>query len=166
MTEPILEQRALEYARLSNISLDLKTPLGHGTDGSVWKTSRDSAVKSLNLKKLYDTELECYQRLKASAITKIRNCSVPRLLGSSDSLMVIELTIVTPPFILDFAKSYIDKRSDYPEDSRAQWESDGVELFGSDWKEVRLIMAALQRYGIYYYDAKPQNIQLSASQRS
>ena len=156
----------MEYARLSGISLDLKTPLGHGTDGSVWRTSRDSAIKALNRKKLYDTELECYQRFKASAITKIRNCSVPRLLGNNDSLMVIELTIVTPPFILDFAKSYIDQRSDYPEDSFNQWERDGIELFGSDWKEVRIIIAALERHGIYYYDAKPQNIQLSSSPRT
>jgi hypothetical protein len=32
MNDPSLLERAIECARLSSIALDLKTPLGHGTD--------------------------------------------------------------------------------------------------------------------------------------
>lgn len=30
--------------------------------------------------------------------------------------------------------------------------------FGPRWPEVRTVVATLKRYGIYYYDAKPANI--------
>lgn len=140
------------------MSLDLQSPLGHGTDGSVWRTSHHSAVKALVLEKLFITELECYQRFKAQGITKIRGFSVPMLLGASAALLVIEMKIVTPPYILDFAKAHLDQPAEFSQETWEDWHEQGHELFEGNWKEVKLLLAELKQFGIYYYDAKPQNI--------
>ena len=47
MIDPDLINRATEYAKLSGIRLDLNSPLGHGTDGAVWKSSRQTAPATI-----------------------------------------------------------------------------------------------------------------------
>jgi hypothetical protein len=54
------DDRAKKYA--DNRCLQLATKLGEGTDGSVWKTSNNYAIKAFHREKLYFRELECYQR--------------------------------------------------------------------------------------------------------
>jgi len=38
------------------------------------------------------------------------------------------------------------------------WENQRRELFEDRWPQVRLLVSALRRIGIYYMDAKPGNI--------
>jgi hypothetical protein len=40
----------------------------------------------------------------------------------------------------------------------AEWRESMQELFEHQWPEVLLLLAALERYGIFYLDAKPGNI--------
>jgi hypothetical protein len=48
---PLLERAEL-YAQSKGIEILSKERLGHGSDGSVWKTTRPSAVKALYLEEV------------------------------------------------------------------------------------------------------------------
>ena len=82
---------------------------------------------------------------------------VPLLKDYSNSLLVIEMSIVSPPCILDFGKAYVDSVPEYSVEALA--EEMERELFPEEqWKRVRLVRAALLRYGIHYFDARPSNV--------
>lgn len=157
----ILEAKALAYARQNSIRLNRKKLIGYGSDGTVWKSSRNTAVKALRHTEGYTKELECYKRLMAEGVTEIRGFSVPQLIGSDQELQVIEMKIVTPPYILDFAKVYFDTPPDFSAETWAYWNDERAEWFGAErWKKVELLLSALNWYGIYYVDPRPGNIML------
>jgi len=158
MSASILQERAVEYAKLCGIVLDLKSPLGHGTDGSVWASSRKTAVKALERGHNYEIELECYRRFRTARVSKIHGFSVPHLIGNHDALWIIEMRIVTPPFILDFAKAWLDEPPEFEEGGWEQWYDEGREKFEANWDDAYALLCALKKYGIHYYDAKPANI--------
>jgi hypothetical protein len=161
MIDPILKERATEYARLSQININLERRLGFGQDGAVWKSDRNTAVKSLLRLDNYRNELRCYQRFLQKNVTRIFRFSVPQLVKWNDSLQIIEMKIVTPPYILDFGKVWIDKRPDYSPETWQDYYAALEERFGDDTREVRKLVSALQvEYGIWYMDAKPGNIRL------
>ncbi len=72
--------------------------------------------------------------------------------------MIVEMRLVTPPYLLDFGKAYLDSAPEYPSDAMSEWEQQGAENFGARWNDVRAAIWALKQYGIYYFDAKPGNI--------
>ncbi|HVU87227.1 MAG TPA: hypothetical protein VHD36_07895 [Pirellulales bacterium] len=152
--------RAHHYAKSKRIELEEKGKLGHGTDGTVWATSRASALKLFEHCKGYDNELACYRRLGNAGIHEIRGLAVPRLVDFDDSIMAVEMTIVQPPYVLDFGKVYFDHPPPYWSDEplRQTMHAEGRELFGRRWPEVLRVLAALQALGIYYVDPKPANI--------
>lgn len=136
----------------------MKTPLGYGNDGCVWKSNRQSAVKAFERQENYRRESTCYQRLAERNVTSILGLAIPQLMGLNDSLMIVEMRLVTPPFLLDFGKAHLDLPPDFPPEVMVEWEESGRELFGSRWSDVEAILWALKQHGIYYYDAKPGNI--------
>jgi hypothetical protein len=152
------QARAAEYARKRLIEIDFEHPLGAGIDGRVWATMRKSAVKVFEREHNYRLELQSYQRLRDANVKTIRDFHVPQLIDNDDTLLVIEMTIVSPPFILDFGKVHFDRKPEFPAETLAEWRESMKELFENKWPEVRLLLAALERYGIYYLDAKPGNI--------
>jgi hypothetical protein len=160
MTNDELQQRAIVYAQLWGFTLELSTPLGHGQDGAVWRSSRNSAVKALERVENYRIEKECYQRFLAKQATSLEGFEIPKLIGVDDDLRVIEMRIVTPPFLLDFAKAWLDAPKEWPEGVLEDWESDRSEMFDGEprWSKVKELLAALESFGIYYYDVKPGNI--------
>lgn len=99
--------------------------LGHGTDGAVWQSTSNTAVKVLELLRNYNIELECYQRLESEGVNHLKGFAVPQLLGFNRELLVIEMRIVTPPFILDFAKAWLDVPPDFSPEVLEDWERDG-----------------------------------------
>ena len=57
------------------------------------------------------------------------------------------------------SKAYVDSPPDYTVEALAEAEQAERELFTDDqWKQVRLVRAALLRFGIHYFDARPSNI--------
>ena len=82
------------------------------------------------------------------------------LLDFDDHLLAIEMEIVRPPFLLDFGKVYLDRPPPYADDTQlmATAHAAGKELIGKRWSQVLRVLAALQRFGIYYVDPKPANI--------
>lgn len=146
--------------------LMLGEQLGSGVHGTVFVAESQtepgrSAVKVHERKAPYCRERDVYRRLKEYGISEVRGCHVPQLLRHTDKLMVIEMEVVTRPFVLDFAGAYLDKPPDYPEETLAQWRSEKEEQFGDHWAEVELILASLKRLGIYLADISPSNIAFS-----
>jgi hypothetical protein len=120
-----------------------------------------SAIKVHEREKAYCRERDVYLRLQYHGVTDIRGCHVPQLLRYDDELWVIEMEVVTRPFVLDFAGAYLDKRPDYSDEVLAEWRSEKQEQFGEHWSEVQLILASLERFGIYVVDVSPSNVSFS-----
>ncbi|MEM9354283.1 MAG: hypothetical protein AAGA92_14850 [Planctomycetota bacterium] len=157
-----LYNKAKAYCESKGRRLSEEAKLGAGTDGAVWKTGAGTAVKACERPKNYSLELECYQRLARERVTEIHGLAVPELEGYSDELLVIEMTIVQPPYLLDFGKVYLDTPPDYFDDAERldTWRAMWNELFGDDAPRVQTVLNALTRFGIYYVDPKPANIHL------
>ena len=140
----------------------LVSKLGYGNDGTVWRTNRQSAVKCFGRLDSFERERNCYQRLFNNDIETLVGFEVPRLLDYNNMRWIIHMTIVSPPCIIDFGKAYVDVAPDFSEEVLADAEDTERELFSDEeWKQVRLVRAALRNLGIYYYDARPSNIMFS-----
>ena len=156
---------ARQYAALRGIQVDLQNPLGAGTDGSVWPTNRKSAIKALELEKNYRQELRCYQRLFELKIFRLEGLALPRLLDYDDSLLVIEMTIVEPPYLLDFGKAYLDESSPYSNEELSRYLTELAAHFSqADLPRIKKILRLLRNYGIEYLDAKAKNIRLRSDE--
>lgn len=162
MMNPDLHARAQQYAELSKIALDWDRPLGHGTDGAVWKSTLDTAVKVLERERGYYNERDAYLRLREFGLTEqIDGFWVPQMIDCSDKLWTIEMDLITKsPYILDFAKVRIDRPPDFSEETLAYYDKQNQELFQHHWPDVRRLLASLESIGIYYLDPQLDNIKL------
>lgn len=132
--------------------------LGYGWDGLVVQTDHHTAMKGFRYEQLFQRERDVYLRLQQHDVTNIHGFSVPALIDYDDRLMVVEMGIVFPPFVLDFAGARLDSPPEFPADVLEEWEADKQEQFEDDWPEVRSLMAAFERLGIYLGDVHPGNI--------
>ncbi|MEM7477033.1 MAG: hypothetical protein AAF483_18775 [Planctomycetota bacterium] len=74
-------------------------------------------------------------------------------------MLVIEMTIVEPPYILDFGKVYFDDRKpDFSPEVLADYEAECAEWFGENWSVVQSALSSLESFGILYVDARPSNL--------
>ncbi len=154
-----LEIRARQYASSVGIHPQNLKLLGHGQDGCVWNSGQKTAIKVFQRDTNYYLELECYQRLEEHEVNTIGEFSVPKLMHFSNDLLVIEMELVAPPYILDFGKVHLDFPPDYSPEIWEDWHNERRSLFGEDrWPQVLGLLAALESYGIYYQDPKPGNI--------
>ena len=55
----------------------------------------------------------CYLRLQEHGITEMEGFHVPEVTRCNDAILVIELTLVTRPFVLDFARACLDFPPDF-----------------------------------------------------
>jgi hypothetical protein len=156
MPNPRLLANAKRYVQTRDAHIT--NCIGGGTDGTVWKTDQPSAIKVLELEKNYRMELGRYQRLADHGVRNVLGLVVPRILGWDDDLMVVEMELVSPPCLIDFAKAYLDWQ---PEHSKEQWEDHLLsqrDLWGEHFGDVQAILWKLEQIGIYYRDPKPANI--------
>ena len=155
-----LEARANEFCR--RYGLTLSHGLGFGIDGSVYSTVQESAVKVHERHFTYFTEIEVYQRLAEWKVKSICGHTVPRMMRHDDELWTLEISIVRPPFLLDFAKASLDFPPDFTDEVMQEWHERCAEMFGERWPAVRTIMSELEeRYGIYLLDVNPGNIKFA-----
>ena len=154
-----LRNRAEAFARQRGFQLDRM--LGFGNDGVVWETTRGSALKIEERRSGYERELAAYQRLGERGLAEIAGFAVPQLVAYDDQLLAIEMTIVFPPSVLDFAKAYLDRPPDFSAEVLADWETQTEDLFGERWPAVRHVLAKLRTHGIIYFDARPGNIRFA-----
>jgi hypothetical protein len=71
--------------------------------------------------RLFQRERDVYQRLQERHVVRVLGFDVPQLIRFDNDLWVVEMTIVSPPFVLDFAGAYLDQKPDYPPDVLAEW---------------------------------------------
>lgn len=154
-----LTDRAAWYAESRD--LELWERLGAGIDGTIWATSRKSAIKVFLRIAGYERERNAYFRLRQSGKIDIAGFTVPELVDWSDELRAVEMAIVEPPWVIDFAAAYLDEPADYPEEVLEESMSQKAELFGSHWPKVEEILYELRQIGIFYYDPSPNNIRFS-----
>ncbi len=155
-----LERRAKQYAQRKQLTVDFHRRLGRGIDGAVWPTSRNTAIKVFDRVANYEAERNCYFRLRERSVSEVGIFAIPELLDVDDELMIVEMSIVSPPFIIDFGKADLDRREEYSPEIRQEEEETAREYFGDDWDTVRSAIYRLERYGIFYEDANPRNIML------
>ncbi|MEO0966005.1 MAG: hypothetical protein AAFY08_12925 [Planctomycetota bacterium] len=152
------EQIAAEFIRPDRI----EQRLGLGYHGAVYATSRGSAVKVHERRHTYQTELLVYRRLGARRVSRIGMFSVPQLVGHDDDCLIIEMTAVRPPYLLDFGQVTLDSPPDFPIPWREHVAARIDEKFDDEQQAsiASSIVSQLQwKYGIYYLDMKPGNIE-------
>jgi hypothetical protein len=150
------ELRAKQYAQ--RYDRVIVSELGFGYDGIVFSTSCQSAIKALRYEPLYQRERDVYLRIEENEVSDVAGVSIPRMIHADDELWVVEMEIVSPPFVLDFAGAYLDFPPDFPDDVMEAWRAEKREQFGADWPRVQDIMREFRSMGIYLADVKPGNI--------
>ena len=143
----------------------LGSELGWGIHGLVHAVRNSNVPCQIALKQFrhvahFRREWAAYRRLEEENVIAVRGCNVPVLLGAGEDTLVLALSIVQPPFALDFAASQLDRPPDFPDEVWAEREQKHREEFGPDWPEVRLVLAELQGFGLHMLDPTPRNIRL------
>jgi hypothetical protein len=149
------------YAESKGITVG--KPLGAGVHGSVFSALYQTEAAGTAIKGFVDhipylRERDAYHRLQKIALTQIRGCNIPQLIGFDDALLVIEMTVVARPFVLDFAGAYLDHAPDFSDEVMADWRAEKQEQFAERWRDVQGVLAALAGHGIHMLDVNPGNI--------
>ena len=120
--------------------------------------SGKTAVKAHRELGPYLRERAIYERLRQTGVTEVLGFNVPQFIHADDGLLVLEMSIVTRPFVLDFAGAYLDAPPDFPDELWAEWEAGKREQFEARWRDVEKVLAALEELDIYMVDVSPSNI--------
>lgn len=118
-------QHALAYA--AQHQLHLAERLGFGIHGTVFVAEGNtkagkSAIKAHHSVEPFLRESNIYERLREARVTEIIGFHVPQWIGSDDELRVIEMTIVTRPFVLDFVGAYLDALREFSQEIWQEWQ--------------------------------------------
>jgi len=152
-----IEERASIYAARHLIRI--RRQLGFGKDGTVFLTDMATAVKVHARKEPYERELACYRHFERHGVIDVCGFHVPQLVSFDDELLVIEMTVVEPPFMLDFAGAHFGDAPDFSAEVMEQWRQEKIEQFGARWPEVEYAVEWLRaRLGIQLLDIHPWNI--------
>ena len=103
--------------------------------GNVFRAGSSAAAGEVALKVHlrrgpFELELETYLRLQDENITQVLGFNVPQLLDYDAELLVLEMTVVQQPFVLDFAEVRLDFPLEFPDDVWASWLEEKQEQFG------------------------------------
>jgi hypothetical protein len=153
--------RGQQYA--AQYGLVLGKELGFGVHGIVFEAESQAvkgrcAVKIHSQEPAYCRERDVYLRLRERHVVEIQGFHVPELRQFDDDWLVIDMTVVQRPFVLDFAGAYLDGAPDFSEEVMADWRTDKVEQFGERWPKAEAILRILETYGIFMEDVHPNNI--------
>ena len=139
--------------------------LGTGIHGIVFTVESNAEFGAAALKVHYSPEpyfreRRVYERLKELGVSEILGFDVPHLLDFDDELLALSMTIVMPPFVLDFAGAYLDSAPEFSEEIWEEWTRKNQEQFGADWLMARRILGELEDLGIHMHDPSPANAPL------
>ena len=119
-----------------------------------------TAIKVHSRIESYWKEVAAYDRLREHNVSEFQGFAVPRVVRCLTWLRAIEMSIVTPPCLLDFAAATVDFAPDFPEGLDEWWERVHDD-FGADFPVAESVFHGLvNEYGIYYWDLKPRNLQI------
>lgn len=133
--------------------------LGCGREGNIYETTHPSAIKVHREKSGYLRERDAYLRLLDRQITQVRGLRIPTLFDHDEKCQILEMSIVRPPFLLDFGSAWLDEAPDFSEEVLLQWHDEIRGRFGDRFAEVMSVLTILARTaGIYLLDVHPNNI--------
>ena len=157
MSDSDRERRARLYTEERQRTIE--KALGSGTDGSVWQTSRSTAVKACDDFRRYSTERDCYRLFYERGVDELCGYTIPTLIDYSDQHMVIEMSVVKPPYIIDFGKACLNSAAPtFSQQTMADWYAEKKELWGDYWPEILSILRRLRSLGVIHMDPRPGNI--------
>jgi hypothetical protein len=158
--DPSKKVRADEYVSLIASQVKIKRYLGGGTDGDVWESNRNTAIKVFGYETGYCNERDSYLRLQEYGVTeKIAGFWIPQIVCYDDALWIVEMDMMQKsPYIIDFAKVKLNSSPDFTPEMLSYRDQEGEQNFGHHWPEVLHLMDALESYLIYYLDPRPGNI--------
>jgi hypothetical protein len=160
MIDP-LNHRLQVYAQ--RWQLKLAEQLGSGMHGIIFSalSKREmgkTAVKAHKEQDPYRREVAAYLRLQDAGVRQLQGFRIPNLVRYDDELMVLEMTTVTRPFVLDFAGAYLDYKPQFSDEIWEEWLRDKMEKFEERWPKVQELLGELEHYGVYMIDVNPGNI--------
>lgn len=160
MLDPV-PVRLESYLRSRGISVH--RTLGYGKDGSVWESSRRSAIKIHERPESYHAERNAYMRLRELNIREVAGFAVPLMYEYDDELSAIEMDVVSPPFVVDFASARLDAPPEMIEDEGHTLEDMIRERFGAQADQVlALYNELIARADIFLSDFHRHNIRFSS----
>ena len=129
-----LVEAVLAYT--SRHALEVRELLGSGIHGIVYvvESKIDPGRRAVKLHRDSDAYLRekmAYERLSEKRVDTILGFQVPVPLRFDDEFMAIEMTIVMPPFVLDFASASLDAPIEFSEEILDDWETTKLELSGT-----------------------------------
>jgi len=162
MTQPENNNWQVESYR-QRWDVELLDSLGAGIQGNVFSAISPRhryvfAVKFHRREVAFYRELTVYRRIQELEINEVCGHQVPQLLAHDTELFVLEMTIVTPPFIVDFGGAYLDRPPDYSDEVWRDWRKEKSEDFEDNWPAVEQILDEFRWMGIHIADVNPGNI--------
>jgi hypothetical protein len=157
LTSAQYREKAERYAarRLSRVV----GTLGAGKDGTVFQMTRSAAVKIHDRSDAFTQELSIYLRLHECKASFCAGFKMPRLLGFAEDLNAIEMTIVHPPYVVDFASAVLDRPYDFNEDTLDYWHEKIRDQFDDRATDAMYLVEQLgEQFGVYLYDIHRHNI--------
>ena len=160
-----MEERALSFAVEHGLGLEER--LGFGQDGEVYRTDAQTVLKVFAEDRQFEAEWEAYVRIEEAGFTQICGHAIPVLLRADFGRSILHLTIVREPFVLDFARATLGRRSEtrWPADvwseCMAQWRT---RFRSHQWPKVLEIREALgAASGVWMEDLHQGNIRFADS---
>lgn len=143
------------YCERNDTSISFE--LGHGAQGMVFKTERNSAIKVYNLTSGYFREVSVYRRLADRNIQSVQGFVIPRLFNWDDELFVFEMSVVHVPCIIDFGGAYLTWQEHVVRNDA--WISEKSKEFGVNWERAHSIIRELEyKADICLSDVNSNNI--------
>lgn len=157
-----LEAKANEYCHYNRKSITQS--LGFGTQGVVFKITHGKAIKVHHLESGYIRERDAYLRLRERGIREIQGMQIPRFEGYDNSRLILEMSVVHIPCILDFGGAYLDHPPPHLQRDDEWFESKQDE-FGENWKKAYSVIAELEaRSDMWLVDVNPGNIKFQSTE--
>lgn len=154
------------YCESRNKELEETDPKWWGWEAFLWRTTDYQIIKVHRNRLEFTNELIVYQKLMAKPVKQIQGFQVPRLIDYDDSLWVLELSFVRPPYVLDFGRATLGSAPPGFDPESADWISEKRRLYGDRWPEVALLLDALRLMGIYFTDVHKGNICFEAADQA
>ena len=108
----------------------------------------------------YDREQGVYVHLLEKGVTSVAGFQIPRMIAFDDQLQIIELEVVRPPFVVDFAGAVLHTRPEWL--NQAELERKVRDFWETDERVTRVleVLSTFRRLGVFLTDVKPGNIML------
>ena len=123
-------------------------------------TDQATAVKFFEQLGPYERERDTYLLFLRLNVREILGHAVPTLIDFDDELRALEMTMVEPPYLLDFASAYpAHAAPEFEQEIMEEWLQSKREEFGPRWPQVERVLDTLRgEYGLVLLDINAANI--------